>query len=119
MEKYLNEVPAEDVSSEVEFSTLMHLGYRPALDLECATRKHSYARLDVVHAAAPHQRCGQARRVGYLGKDANALALYRLKIRCSTHSLHAPGQMTLPGWFVLQDGGFSVAPSPRKTMQED
>ncbi len=76
--------------------------YIPAIAITRATFKHSWNKLPVATMIAPEQICGIARRIGYTGKDANDLALYRLKIR--------PGNglstVTLPGIYIIEDALF-------------
>ncbi|GHO93501.1 hypothetical protein KSF_035490 [Reticulibacter mediterranei] len=76
--------------------------YIPAIAIMRATFKHSWNKIPVATTAAPEHVCGEARRIGYSGKDENDLALYRLKIR--------PGRglptVTLPGIYIIENGLF-------------
>ena len=76
--------------------------YIPAIAIERATLKHSWSRLPVATLSAPDSICGEARRIGYTGKQDNDLALYRLKIK---HAHHFP-TMTLPGLYIIDQGRF-------------
>ncbi len=60
------------------------------------------SRLPVALANTPDQVCGIALRVGYTGKQDNDLAMYRLKVKAG-HNLSV---ITLPGFFVLEQGIF-------------
>lgn len=76
--------------------------YVPIIAITRATLKHSWSKIPVATAIVPDQICGEARRIGYAGKDENDLALYRLKIR--------PGRglstVTLPAIYIIEDGIF-------------
>jgi hypothetical protein len=48
--------------------------------------------------------CGVTQRVGFTGTLETDLAIYRLKVR---HSPDRPA-VTLPGFFVLEDGVFRM-----------
>ena len=75
--------------------------YIPLVAIERATQKHSWSRLPVAVASRPDQACGEARRIGYTGREEHDLALYRLKIK--------PGglpTMTLPGIYIIDEGMF-------------
>ncbi len=76
--------------------------YIPAVPITRATMKHSWHRLPVATSAAPEQICGEARRIGYTGKSASDLALYRLKIKMG----HGLPTTTLPGLYIIDDGVF-------------
>lgn len=66
------------------------------------TLKHSLYRLPIATADAPDHICGVAQRVGYTGKQDNDLAIYRLKVKTGNNL----PVMTLPGFFVLEQGVF-------------
>ena len=75
--------------------------YIPLVAIERATQKHSWSRLPVAVASKPDHACGEARRIGYTGREEHDLALYRLKIK--------PGglpTMTLPGIYIIDEGMF-------------
>ncbi|HTI13053.1 MAG TPA: hypothetical protein VL461_00585 [Dictyobacter sp.] len=76
--------------------------YIPAVSILRATLRYSANKLPVATMNTPDQICGEARRIGYTGKQAHDLALYRLKVR--------PGKgastITLPGLYILDDGLF-------------
>lgn len=76
--------------------------YVPGIAIIKATLKHSWSRLPVATSAAPDSICGEARRIGYTGKDDDDLALYRLKIK--------PGNglstVTLPNIYIIEEGLF-------------
>jgi len=76
--------------------------YIPIVAISRITLKHSLYRLPVATAAAPDKVCGVAQRVGYTGKQENDLAIYRLKIKTGIN----PPVLTLPGFFVLEQGIF-------------
>ena len=76
--------------------------YIPAITIKRATLKHSWNKLSVATLSAPKQVCGEARRIGYAGKDENDLALYRLKIRPG----HGLSTVTLPGIYIIEDAVF-------------
>jgi hypothetical protein len=76
--------------------------YIPAIAIIRATLKYSWNKLPVATTATPDQICGEARRIGYTGKDDDDLALYRLKIKshCGLPTV------TLPGLYIIEDGLF-------------
>lgn len=76
--------------------------YIPAVSITRATLKHSWGRIPVATTSDPETICGEARRIGYAGKDDGDLALYRLKIK---QSQRLP-TITLPGLYVLDEGMF-------------
>jgi len=96
---------------ELEGKKLMQGIYMPAQDLIRATRGNSYARLVVVAVSAPDRICGQARRIGYVSRAVDALAMYRLKIEADFSSSCSPRLVTLPGCFVLEHRIFCPLPS--------
>ncbi|HCI79233.1 MAG TPA: hypothetical protein DHW02_06060 [Ktedonobacter sp.] len=76
--------------------------YVPAIPASRATHKYSWNKLPVALQHEPTTICGEARRIGYAGKHADALALYRLKIKPGSHL----PTVTLPHIYVLTDGCF-------------
>ena len=76
--------------------------YIPAVAIGRIPLKHSLYRLPVATAGAPDQICGVAQRVGFTGKQDNDLAIYRLKIKAGNNL----PVITLPGFFVLEQGKF-------------
>ncbi|GCE47899.1 hypothetical protein EI42_06185 [Thermosporothrix hazakensis] len=76
--------------------------YIPAVSINRATLKHSWIRVLVATLDEPEQICGVARRIGYTGKQEDALALYRLKIKQG----HGHPTVTLPGIYIIDDGLF-------------
>jgi hypothetical protein len=76
--------------------------YVPIIAITRATLKHSWNKISVATATAPNHICGEARRIGYTGKDENDLALYRLKIRPG----HGLSTVTLPAIYIIEDGIF-------------
>jgi hypothetical protein len=76
--------------------------YIPAIAITRATLKHSWNKLPVATTTAPEQICGEARRIGYTGKNENDLALYRLKIRPG----HGLSTVTLPGLYIIENALF-------------
>src|SRR5437762_4353176 len=76
--------------------------YIPTVVIGRITLKHSLYRLPIATANAPDQICGVAQRVGYTGKQENDLAIYRLKVKTGNNL----PVITLPGFFVLEQGIF-------------
>ena len=76
--------------------------YIPAVGISRITVKHSLPRLPVATAKTPDQVCGVAQRVGYTGTQDNDLAIFRLKIKAGQNL----PVITLPGFFVLEQGVF-------------
>ena len=76
--------------------------YIPAVAISRITLKHTLYRLPVATRDAPDHICGLAQRVGYTGTKENDLAIYRLKVKIGNHL----PVMTLPGFFVLEQGIF-------------
>jgi hypothetical protein len=99
--------------AQMEISTLCQNTYLPELGQTSATRRHSYARLAVVEASKPDQACGIAVRIGYVSTEADALAMYRLKIRRAGQAAHSRAFITLTDIFVLEHHVFAVF-SPAK-----
>lgn len=77
--------------------------YTPAVGITRITAKHAMGKVFVTSTDAPDRICGIARRIGYTGKEANDLAIYRLKIRTDP----AAQVVTLPKLFVV-DGGIFI-----------
>lgn len=82
--------------------TSSEIAYVPLFALPNATFKHSLAKVQVVTMHEPDHICGIAQRVGYTGKHESDLAMYRLKVR----SGNEPSTVTLPGFFVINNGVF-------------
>lgn len=76
--------------------------YIPAIAITRATLKYSWNRIPVAMAQSPEAICGEARRIGYTGKAAHDLALYRLKIKPRGRL----PTMTLPGLYIVDAGVF-------------
>ena len=76
--------------------------YISAVAIDRITLKLSLYRLQVATVDAPDQVCGVAQRVGYTGRQDNDLAVYRLKIKAGNDL----PVITLPGFFVLEQGIF-------------
>lgn len=76
--------------------------YIPATAITRATLKYSWGRVLVATLFAPDKLCGEARRIGYAGKQATDFALYRLKIRPSNGS----PTVTLPSLYIIDNGTF-------------
>ena len=66
------------------------------------TTKHTLGRLPIATLETPECSCGEARRVGYTGKNVNDLAIYRLKVKFAKQGI----VRTLPLFFVVDDGKF-------------
>lgn len=79
-----------------------HRIYVPAVSISCATYRKSWGKIPVATMNAPERICGLAQRVGYTGKLDSDLAIYRLKVRASQSS----SVLTIPGFFVIEDGVF-------------
>jgi hypothetical protein len=78
--------------------------YKPAIEIDQATKKSSLAKIPLVTTDALETLCGYARRIGYSGPRREDFALYRLKIRVEGERY--PVTM-LPGLFILKEGYFS------------
>jgi len=76
--------------------------YIPAIPVSRATLRHSWSKLPVALQHDPKNICGEARRIGYAGKQVDDLALYRLKIK----PVSGLPTVTLPNIYVLKDGCF-------------
>jgi len=76
--------------------------YVPAVGIVRATLKHSTNKLPVCPSTNTEQICGEARRIGYTGKQDHDMALYRLKIRVGQSNQI----ITLPGYYLIEDGLF-------------
>lgn len=76
--------------------------YVPAVNITRITAKHTLGRLPITSIDAPEYICGMARRIGYTGRSATDLAIYRLKVRLNQQS----GVTTLSTMFVVDDGKF-------------
>jgi hypothetical protein len=74
----------------------------PKLPVERITAKHTLGRLEVATKSEPDRICGTARRVGYTGKEADDLAIYRVKIKTGKERSF----FTIPRLFVVKDGIF-------------
>lgn len=88
--------------------------YIPVVAIERATLKHSWNRIAVALASEPERVCGEARRIGYTGRDEHALALYRLKIK--------PGgglsTTTLPSMYIIDAGIFQDYEEWKRRQEE-
>lgn len=76
--------------------------YIPMTNEEQVTARHGLGRVFIARADEPERVCGIAHRVGYTGKLATDLAIYRLKIRREMNSR----TITLPCFYVVTDGIF-------------
>lgn len=76
--------------------------YIPAVAIVRATLKHSCNKLPIATAASPDKICGEARRIGYTGKQEGDLALYRLKVKVGKDL----PTMTLPSLYIIENGSF-------------
>ena len=76
--------------------------YIPVITLNNATFRYSLSKVQVAKLQAPEQVCGIAQRVGYTGSQDKDLAVYRLKVK-SGNNLPT---ITLPGFFVIENGVF-------------
>ena len=76
--------------------------YVPAVVLSQFTLKHSLQKLPVAVKGALDHICGVAQRVGYTGNSDDDLAVYRLKVKIGKNL----STITLPGFFVVEDGIF-------------
>ena len=76
--------------------------YVPALVLSQFTLKHSLQKFPVAVKGATDHICGTAQRVGYTGNSGDDLAIYRLKVKLGKNF----STITLPGFFVVEDGVF-------------
>ena len=74
----------------------------PMVKVDRITTKHTFGRLPIATLDTPERSCGTARRVGYTGKNAFDLAIYRLKVKFDRQN----AVMTLPLLFVVDDGKF-------------
>ena len=74
----------------------------PMVKVSRITAKHTFGRLPIATMDTPECSCGMARRVGYTGKDACDLAIYRLKVKFDRENT----VLTLPFFFVVDDGKF-------------
>ncbi len=83
--------------------------FHPSIELTCATKRYSRARISVMSAKPPSTLCGMAVRVGYSGPCLDDFALYRLKIKGMGKAKNGRETITLPGLFILEDGIFSLA----------
>lgn len=64
------------------------------------TAKHSWRKILIHKRSMLDQPCGFALRIGYTGNQADAFAIYRLRVHVGSQ------RVMLPGLFVLQDGFF-------------
>lgn len=85
---------------------LAQIQYQSAGREEQATYECSSPRLSVIQGSSPHQICGYAHRVGYLGTAPEDLALYRIKLTVPGNTQHSHNMVMLPGWFVLLNASF-------------
>ena len=76
--------------------------YIPTVAISHVTLKHTLYRLPIATRNAPDHICGIAMRVGYTGTQEHDLTMYRLKVKTGKHL----PVMTLPGFFVLEQGIF-------------
>ena len=91
------------MQQETPFNGQRHI-YKPAINIDQATKKSSLAKIPLVATDALETLCGYARRIGYSGPERDDLALYRLKIHIE--GKRYPVTM-LPGLFILKDGYFA------------
>ena len=76
--------------------------YIPAVKISRITAKHTLGRLPIATIDEPGCVCGMARRIGYTGRNATDLAIYRLKVRLAQQS----SVTTLSTMFVVDEGRF-------------
>lgn len=74
----------------------------PLASVTRITAKHTLGRLPIATVDAPQCVCGMARRIGYTGRNASDLAIYRLKVKLGSESVVT----TLPTMFVVDKGRF-------------
>ncbi|HZR42676.1 MAG TPA: hypothetical protein VFB12_21320 [Ktedonobacteraceae bacterium] len=79
-----------------------HYTYIPAVAIMRATLKYSWNKIPVATLAQPDHICGEARRIGYTGKQDSDLAVYRLKIKPE----RGRSAVTLPGLYIIDGGVF-------------
>ncbi len=77
--------------------------YIPVVSIAQITARHTLGRILVALADKPECVCGIARRIGYTGKHATDLAIYRLKVKEHVND----NATTLSSLFVV-DGGLFV-----------
>ena len=88
------------LSMQHQLSTLPT--FVPMVKVSRITAKHTLGRLPIATLDTPESSCGMARRVGYTGRNASDLAIYRLKVKFDRQN----AVMTLPLLFVVDDGKF-------------
>lgn len=76
--------------------------YVPAMTINSATFRHSLSKVHVAMLQAPERICGVAQRVGYTGSRDTDVAMYRLKVKAGNDL----PTITLPGFFVIENGVF-------------
>ena len=76
--------------------------YVPTINIRRITAKHTLGRLPIATIDEPECVCGMARRIGYTGRNATDLAIYRLKVRLAQQS----SVTTLSTLFVVDEGRF-------------
>jgi hypothetical protein len=74
----------------------------PMVPIDRITIRHTLSRLPVAMQGEPDRICGMARRVGYTGKEADDLAIYRVKIKTDKQKSF----VTIPKLFIVKDGIF-------------
>jgi hypothetical protein len=86
--------------------------------LHSSSTAYSFRYLSIATVTEPERICGVARRIGYTGKDIQALPMYRLKVTEEGGS----DLLTLPPFFVLEKGVFveyeQWCRTPRTTSAE-
>jgi hypothetical protein len=82
---------------------LLQERYSPVIPDERSylTAAHSWKTMLIHTDAEPDRTCGSARRIGYTGDHAEALAIYRLRV------LYRHRTVMLPGFFIFQEGFFA------------
>ena len=75
--------------------------YIPITTDEQMIARHGLVKLFVAFADEPERVCGFAHRVGYTGKMATDLVIYRLKIRTENSRT-----VTLPSFYIVEGGIF-------------
>ena len=86
---------------EQECSRIYQQTFVPSIHVTRLTARHSLGKLRLATAEMPTQLCGMAQRIGYTGRGADDLAIYRLKIH-----LQNGRYMTLSDLFVVEQGKF-------------
>ena len=87
---------------DVSAHTPSNSRYLPAITPVTGTVGHSTRTVSIATVEAPDKVCGRALRIGYVGNLVTDFALYRLRIKFSPDLV----AITLPGFFILENGIF-------------